>query len=631
MELTSLDLSLLMEELSSLENGHVQKVYQRGDELTIEVYKGGEGKKRLIIGMSYCYLSNYKRDNPMKPPGFCMELRKHMGRIDSIKQRGFDRILEIKSGDHKLIAEMFGKGNLILVNNGKIARALNEEQWADRTIEIGEEYKPPKPATDPREAEFDEEIKEGEIVKQLASNLSLGGVYAEEICERADIEKNRETGELEDEELDRIKEEFNELIDADLDPRLYKDEMPKRAAPFELETYSSYEEEGFESFSRAIDELFYRKQKKQNRKEQLEAFREKKQKLEHQKDQQKRKIKGLEKSSEENREKAETIYKNYQELDKIKKELTEAVEEKGWKQTQELIQESEEEASKKVNSINEQEGFFSVKIGGYNLKLKPEEDLEAAASRYYDKAKNSENKMDKAEKALENTKEELQKLDKDNVEVKEMMEDKSQKRSKKWFEKYRWFYTSNNFLVIAGRDTQTNEMAVKKHMEDNDLYFHADFDGAPSVILKDGQDAEEKDRLEAAKAAVTFTKTWKAGIGADDVYYVEPSQVTKEAESGEYVPKGGFIIRGDREYMHNVSTEASIGAYEIEEDVNVPMCGPEDAVKENCESYVSVRPGHTKKSEVAKEIRGKLKDQGHDLDLDYIIRALPPGKSDVDS
>ena len=140
MELTSLDLSILMEDFKELEGGHVQKVYQRGQELTLEVYIPGEGKERLIVGTSHAFLSKYKRDNPMKPPGFCMELRKHLGKIEEIKQQGFDRLLELKSGDVKLICEIFGKGNFILVKEDKIIGALRQEDWADRSIEVGEKY-----------------------------------------------------------------------------------------------------------------------------------------------------------------------------------------------------------------------------------------------------------------------------------------------------------------------------------------------------------------------------------------------------------------------------------------------------------------------------------------------------------
>jgi len=206
------------------------------------------------------------------------------------------------------------------------------------------------------------------------------------------------------------------------------------------------------------------------------------------------------------------------------------------------------------------------------------------------------------------------------------MEDKTKKRKKKWFEKYRWFRSSEDYLVLIGRDAQTNDMLVKKHMENNDLYFHADFDGAPSVVVKKGQEAGEQTLREAAKAAVTFAKTWKAGIGADDVYYVDPEQVTQNPESGEYLSKGAFVIRGNREYIRNVSVEAAIGSFKIEEDLYVPICGPETAVEEHCEQMVEIKPGNIKKSELAKEINKRL-DQ--DLDLDYIIRSLPPGKSSV--
>jgi len=161
------------------------------------------------------------------------------------------------------------------------------------------------------------------------------------------------------------------------------------------------------------------------------------------------------------------------------------------------------------------------------------------------------------------------------------------------------------------------------------LYMHVDFDGAPSVIIKDGQDAPESTLEEAAKAAVTFTKSWKAGIGAADAFYVEPDQVTKNPESGEYLTKGAFVIRGDRDYLRNVKIDCSIGPYEIEEDLFVPMCGPETTVEKHCDEKIDLRPGNEKKSEIAKKINRAFSE--YDLDLDYIIRCLPPGKSEIDS
>ena len=634
MELTSLDLSILVEEFSELEDGHVQKVYQRGEELTLEIYVPGEGDRRLIIGTDRVFLSKYKRENPMRPPGFCMELRKHLGRIDEIKQRGFDRILEIKSGDTKLVLELFGKGNFILLDGEKIIGALREEDWADREIRVGKKYQYPEPTTDPRDLENFLEImdSESEIVREIASKLSFGGTYAEEVLKRANIQKDTIIEDLDDTRREKISEEIQEMLDSaeSPEPILYMDgEDPVRSSPFPLEKYADNESIEFEDFSEAIDEFYYREKTLQEKREKEEAYQEKKEGIKRQKQQQERKIQGLKKSAEQNREKAEKIYENYQLLDEIKRKIESAIDEFGSDKTLEKLEEAETEASEKISSLNQQDEFISVDTGSENLKVFLFQDLEATASQYYDKAKNSEEKIESAEKALKETEKQLEELEKEEIDTEEVLEDKTEKRKKKWFEKYRWFRSSEDFLVLIGRDAQTNDMLVKKHMQDNDLYFHADFDGAPSVVVKEGQNAGEKTRLEAAKAAVTFSKTWKAGIGADTVFYVDPEQVTQEPESGEYLEKGAFVVRGDREYMRNVSVEAWIGPYEVEEEKFIPIVGPEEAVKKHCPEAIALKPGHTKKSDLAKTVRSRLEE--YDLDLDYIIRALPPGESEIKS
>jgi len=631
MELTSLDLSLLMDDFKELEEGHVQKVYQRKDELTIEVYVGGEGKKRIIIGPNYAFLSKYKRDNPTRPPGFAMELRKHLGKVNSIKQRGFDRILEIESGNTRLVCEIFGRGNFILLKDDKIIGALREEEWADRTIRVGEKYVYPDPTHDPRDGkDYTNTLSSGEVVRSIASDLSLGGTYAEEICERTEVDKHKKLENLSEAEREKLNQEINEMVEGSLSPRIYLEEKdPVRASPFKLETYTQYSEKETESFSEALDSYFYIKEKRKEEKKVNEAYRERKEGLERQLEQQNRKIQGLEKSSEQNRETAEKIYTNYQELSEIKKLIEDALENHGWKETEKKIRESETELAERVKGFNEQEEFFTISLKDQTVKLKPEENLEAAASRYYDKAKDSESKIEKVKKAREETQRDLDNLEKEEIELEDVLEDKSDKREKKWFEKYRWFKSSEGFLVLCGRDSQTNDMLVKKHMENNDLYFHADFDGAPSVVVKEGQEAGEETLQEAAKAAVTFTKTWKAGIGSDNVYYVEPDQVSQDPEPGEYLPKGAFIVRGDRNYIRNVKVEAAVGTHEIEEDVYIPICGPVGSIEENCNDYVELEPGRKKKSEIAKEINSRFKD--YDLDLDYIIRVLPPGKSSIKS
>lgn len=625
-----MDLAYVMEDLKQLEDGFVQKAYQRDDELTLEIYVPGDEKKRLIIGTSYCFLSSYKRDNPERPPGFVMELRKHLGKVDRIQQRGFDRILEIESGDHKLVCELFGKGNFCLLKGEKVIGALRQEEFADRKVVVGEDYEPPEPAIDPRESEDIFAEVSGELVKSLARDLSLGGTYAEEIVTRAGVDKSLEVQDMGEQQRKAVREAFREVTVSEPQPVLYReDDRPSKAAPFPLETYSNLESESFDSFSGACDELFYRRVEQQREEKQRARYEEKREGLEQQLKQQRRKVEGLEKASQQNQEKAEAVYENYQLLEEIKKAVETGLQEHTWKETEKRFRESEKELSDRVNAMNEQEGFVSVDLGDLSVKIEPEKDLEATASEYYDRAKAREEKMENAREAMEETERELEQIEEKEFKAEESsMKDRSEKRSKRWFEKYRWFRTSEDHLVCLGRDAQTNEMLVEKHMEKQDLYFHADFDGAPSVVLKQGKEAPEEDRKEAARAAVTFAKTWKAGIGADTVYFVEPKQVTKNPESGEYLPKGSFVIRGDREYMHNVKVDASLGAYELD-GTYVPMCGPESAVEQHCENLVMLKPGRRKKSEIGKEINRRMAEQGCEMDLDYIIRALPPGKSEL--
>jgi len=57
-------------------------------------------------------------------------------------------------------------------------------------------------------------------------------------------------------------------------------------------------------------------------------------------------------------------------------------------------------------------------------------------------------------------------------------------RKQMWFEKFFWFISSENYLVIAGKDAQQNETIVKKYLKDGDVYVHADIHGASSCIGK---------------------------------------------------------------------------------------------------------------------------------------------------
>jgi len=256
-----------------------------------------------------------------------------------------------------------------------------------------------------------------------------------------------------------------------------------------------------------------------------------------------------------------------------------------------------------------------------NIILDLKKKLEENAASYFEKAKKAKKKIKGAEKALIKIRKKLADLEKkEEVYLKKVGEELEKKatakKERRWYHKFRWFITSEGFLVIGGRDATTNEIVIKKHADKDDFVFHTDMAGSPFFVLKtEGKKPSKKSLLEVADATVTFSRAWKLGLGTQSVFYVKPEQVTKEAMSGEYLTKGAFMIKGKTNYLEN-KTNCSIGLTEEGE----MMAGPTEAVKKHCKKNVEIIQGDHKVSSIAKLIQKKVGG-----DLDEIIRALPSG------
>ncbi|MFB6294376.1 MAG: ribosome rescue protein RqcH, partial [Candidatus Nanohaloarchaea archaeon] len=582
-----------------------------------------------------------------RPPGFAMHLRNQLGGavIERVEQYDFDRVLEFHMEDAVLVAELFGEGNVVLTDKGgEIGASLRSGDFNGRDIYVGEEYTPPEPSTSPSDvdAAFLRQSPEEDVVIVLATEAGLGGAYAEEVCARAGVDKNTAVEDLSDSELNDVVEALHDLFAAldsgSIDPQLYEqDGMPVAATPVPFHTYQDAESESFDSFSAALDTYFTEREKAEKREQKREKYEEEKADLEHRLEQQERKLEGLEQAAEENQEKADLIYENYRLVEDVLESIRTAREQHSKDEIRDRLQSEQADGVPEAEAV-ERLDFDNNEVVvdiGREVRLEIDTSVRKNAEMYYEKASDAEDKLPGLKESLEQTRQELEDLEMEEVDVEDAFEDKEQKKAeKKWYEKFRWFYSSDGYLVIGGRDATTNDMLVKKYMENNDVYVHADFDGAPSVVVKN-EDGGDRDNIpestlqEAAQFAVTFAQAWEAGVGADDAYYVAPEQVTQEPESGEYLPTGSFVIRGDRTYLRNVPVEAAIGVYERDGSY-VPMGGPTPAVREQCDHFVELRQGRDKPSDVAKSVKNHL-DEVTDarLDLDAIIRALPPGTAEV--
>ena len=252
------------------------------------------------------------------------------------------------------------------------------------------------------------------------------------------------------------------------------------------------------------------------------------------------------------------------------------------------------------------------------IELDIRKTIEENAARYFEESKKAKGKIDAVRAIIEKSKLELERLEEKELEVekKEVVE----KREKKWFEKFRWFISSEGFLCIGGRDATSNEIVIKKHTDPSDIVFHTEMSGSPFFVVKsEGKPIGEITLNEVGIATASFSRAWKQGIGYLDVFYVNPDQVSKEAKSGEYIAKGAFMIYGKKNIIR---AEPGLAIGKTEE--GMWMCGPRGAVHALCKEYYIVRQGKDRPSDIAKMLVKK-----HGGDSDEIIRCMPAGTSRV--
>ncbi len=246
--------------------------------------------------------------------------------------------------------------------------------------------------------------------------------------------------------------------------------------------------------------------------------------------------------------------------------------------------------------------------------------IEKNAEFYYEKAKKAKRKIAGAELALKRTFEKLEKLSKEKYETTKLK--KIERKKKLWYEKFRWFISSEGFLCVGGRDATTNDIIVKKHLDKNDLIFHTEAPGSPFFIIKsEGKKPGDATIKETAQATASFSRAWKNKLASADVYYVTPDQIKKELG----LPKGTFMVYGKRNYLKPV-IELAVGIT----SEGVVMCGPPEAVIKHCTFDVHLKPGGMKKSDIAKIIKKKFESGTvFKVSLDDVMQVLPPGDCSI--
>jgi predicted ribosome quality control (RQC) complex YloA/Tae2 family protein len=462
--------------------------------------------------------------------------------------------------------------------------------------------------------------------------MNMGGQYAEEICHRAGIDKYTPAARLGDVVpiLKAIHEVF-EPLDTELKPHIvFEDGKKIDVLPFELSQYEENEKKYFSTFNEALDEYFSREKKGEEVKEEIKKKEEKPGLLEYRLQKQ---MQALQKFRDEEGKlvrKGELIYEHYQMLDEILKAIKGA-RDKGytWDDIRDTLKKANTAEAKAIKSINPGRGTITVVLDSDEIELDIRLTVMQNSQAYYDKAKKLSGKIKGALLAIEETKRLAGK------EEAPKQRKRVQKPARRWYEQFRWFISLDGFLVLGGRDAQSNEDIVKKYMEKRDIFFHTHVSGSPAVVIKtEGKEVPETTLQEAAQFTVSYSGIWKSGQASGDCYWVLPEQVSKTPEHGEYVPKGAFVIRGKRNYFKDVKLEVALGL-EMDEE-NRLIGGPVSAVKKRAQFVIEIEPGEFEQSDLSKKIYRMLNEKFEDKKFikaiaspDRIAMFLPPGGSRV--
>ena len=692
-ELTSVDLAALVTELNRYEGAKVDKVYLYDDDLLrFRMRDFDRGRVELLIEVgdvkrAHVADPDHVADAPGRPPNFAMMLRNRLSGADfaGVSQYEFDRILvfefEREDANTRIVAELFGQGNVaVLDESGEVVRSLETVRLKSRTVAPGSQYGFPDSRIPPLEVGYDAFVRrmdesDTDVVRTLATQLNFGGLYGEEICSRAGVEKTLDIADADDEVYRDLYDAIGRLADrlreGDLDPHVYlDDDHVVDVTPFPLNEREGLNEETYDSFNTAVDEYFYRLEREPEEETatgtERPDFEAEIAKQERIIEQQEGAIAGFEEEAEAERERAEALYANYDLVDEIISTVRSAQEAgRSWEDIEETLAEGAERgipAAEAVVDIDPKEGEVTVDLDGTRVPVDASIGVEKNANRRYQEAKRVEGKKEGALEAIQNTREELAAVkqrreeweaDDDEDEASEAtaeprnvdwlsMSSVPIKQPEHWYEEFRWFHTSDGFLVVGGRNADENEALVKKYMEGNDRFFHAQAHGGPVTILKATGPSEKAREVdfpdasleEAAQFAVSYSSVWKDGRFAGDAYMVDPDQVSKTPESGEYIEKGGFVIRGDRTYFRDVSASVAVGI-QCEPETRV-IGGPPAAIEPEVATSLRLEPGKYAQNDAAKLCYRKFKDRFTDDSFvrkiaspDRIQEFLPPGGSDI--
>ncbi|MDW0271107.1 MAG: ribosome rescue protein RqcH [Nitrososphaeraceae archaeon] len=645
MELSGIELHYLVNKISSkiTSSYYVSNISSiTKNSILLKLHHPTESDINLIVSTKGIWITS-KKYKQMEENQLLSILSREIERakINSVSQPGSERIFFLHfinkdNKERKLVVEIFGKGNIILCDESmKILWILNPVEVRHRILKTGLEYVlPPNRGEDVFQISLegmkksrDSQPENTDLVRWLAKCTSLPRKYVEEILlhsgNSAKYANNLSDNDVRDIYY-KTKEITRKVIDeTNHEPSIMVDKLGLAidASPIVMSGGSNAKK--VESYMDGIDQVLSNEIISIGRSLKTEETDRKILELEH----------DLE---EQNKAKTQVITRS-QNLRRVAHELmnlsSRGVEDMYDSTVRSLLENND-------SKIVKENGITYLNIE--NERIKFESSIPKSSSLLFSRAKELERGAINIDKASEELRLRVEKLQNQTQKIHEKIQF-SKLESKQWYERYRWFVTSDGYLVIGGRDASSNSAIIRKYMTENDIIFHAEIHGSPFFLVKNVNNQEKQDSSyveEAAQATVSFSRAWKDGLSSGDAYWVFPNQVKKGAPTGQFLPKGSFVIEGKRNFCRGIELKLSIGLVQIEKKYSI-VCGPLNAVRKRSLVFTSLLPGGTDPMNLAKKVKSEfvraisefdqsLAEYCKKISLDEFIRMLPTGQSKIE-
>ncbi len=629
MTLAGIELNFLVNKISEEVQGYyVSNIWGiTKDSILFKLHHPEKSDIFMMISTEGVWLTSVKIDQ-IEPNRLLKRLRSDLLRfkITKIEQKGSERIAYFTfAGFDKefvIIGEFFGDGNILLCNDKmKILALQHAIDVRHRTLGVGMTYAtPPSSGLDVfniSELDF-EDLKKSELIagKWFGRTLGLPKKYVEGIFELSNVNSKKIGKDLNDDEIKKIFHTTSTIVTnvtkGNHDPIIIRNETSE-VIPIKLGK-SDGKISSVNSFMEGLDTVFTENIVEKGRSIQTGESDKKIKELETQISEQEKAIETVKEKSKYVTNLANSLYVM------VSKGIV-SIEDPN---AQSILEENNAKLSK-------EKGISLIVIKDEKIKINPEAPLQSIASVLFNEAKRQSGAIESIDQIKNKTKKKLEKL-KNRTEASTQEIIVSEVRKKNWYERYRWFFTSDNMLAIGGRDAPSNSAVVRKHLGKNDKIFHGDIFGSPFFILKDAENPPTNSMNEVAHATVCFSRAWREGMHGTNAFWINPEQVKKSAPSGQFLPKGSFTIEGKRNFVNIPSLKLAVGIIP-QDDHYLLTSGPPETIKKNSLCYAIIEPHGLEMVEVAKKIKlefSKLEEEiTKQINLDDFVRALPSGQSQI--